>query len=84
MIYSIQLFSEKRTNRRDAFSAERQLVATVKCGELRANGNPIRFALRDLSGKAQFSRERMTFAKVFALKTEKFKSKWVQIEAKSL
>ena len=78
MIYSIQLFSEKRTNRRDAFSAERQLVATVKCGELRANGRPIDYALL----KTGNFRANVNFAKVFVLENNGKSCKWRQIEAK--
>ena len=52
MIYSIQLYTEQRSARKYPFSAERVLLSTVKCGELRANGNPVAYAMRE---NARFS-----------------------------
>ena len=80
MLYSIQLFTEQRSARKCPFSAERVHVATVKCSELRANGNPVAYALRQ---NARFS-SKITLVKVFALENNGKSTRWRQIEARML
>ena len=81
MIYSIQLYTEHRTNRRDAFSASREHVATVRCSELRCNGQPVAYAMRQNESKM---RGRLTLVKVYALICEKNRSKWALHEVRIL
>ena len=80
MIYSIQLYTEQRSARTCPFSAERVLLSTVKCGELRANGNPVAYALRE---NARFS-AKITLAKVFVLENNGKSTRWRQVEAKMM
>ena len=84
MIYSIQVFSETRTNKRDAFSAQRQLVATVRCSELRCNGQPVAYAMSSFFKKNDTFFRKVTLVKVFGLVSSKKGTKWTLQEVRML
>ena len=84
MIYSIQLYTERRTNRRDAFSASREHVATVRCSELRCNGQPVAYAMRSFFKKNDTFFKKVTLVKVFVLVSSKKGTKWTLQEVRML